>query len=73
MSFPIVQAASTTVEETCHLATDVVQGTRYAGRMYKLGMQSAYKAQLTDSFIEQNELSANPNLTDEQRAEVSMA
>ena len=29
MSFPIVQAASTTVEETCHLATDVVQGTRY--------------------------------------------
>jgi hypothetical protein len=73
MSFPIVQAASTTVEETCHLATDVVQGTRYAGKMYKLGMQSAYKAQLTDSFIEQNELSANPNLTDEQRAEVSMA
>jgi hypothetical protein len=73
MSFPIVQAASTTVEETCHLATDVVQGTRYAGKMYKLGMQTAYKAQLTDSFIEQNELSANPNLTDEQRAEVSMA
>ncbi len=73
MSFPIVQAASTTVEETCHLATDVVQGTRYAGKMYKLGMQSAYKAQLADSFIEQNELSANPNLTDEQRAEVSMA
>ena len=73
MSFTIVQAASTTVEETCHLATDVVQGTRYAGKMYKLGMQSAYKAQLTDSFIEQNELSANPNLTDEQRAEVSMA
>ena len=73
MSFPIVQAASTTVEETCHLATDVVQGTRYAGKMYKLGMQSAYKAQLTDSFIEQNELSANFNHTDEQRAEVSMA
>ena len=73
MSFPIVQAASKTVEETCHLATDVVQGTRYAGKMYKLGMQTAYKAQLTDSFIEQNELSANPNLTDEQRAEVSMA
>ena len=73
MSFPIVQSTSKTVEETCHLATDVVQGTRYAGKMYKLGMQSAYKAQLTDSFIEQNELSANPNLTDEQRAEVSMA
>ena len=31
MSFPIVQAASTTIQETCHFATDVVQGTRYAG------------------------------------------
>jgi len=51
--FPVVKAASTLVVETADLATDVVQGTRYAGKMYKLGMQTAYKAQLADSFDDQ--------------------
>ncbi len=70
MSFPIVQAASTTVEETCHLATDVITGTRYAGKMYKLGMQTAFKAQLTESYLEQNALLVNEKLTEEQRADI---
>ncbi len=73
MSFPIVQAASTTVEETCHLATDVVQGTRYAGKMYKLGMQTAFKAQLTESFIEENALTKNESLSDEQKLKIAAA
>ncbi len=73
MSFPIVQAASTTVEETCHLATDVITGTRYAGKMYKLGMQTAFKAQLTESFIEENALTKNESLSDEQKLKIAAA
>jgi hypothetical protein len=54
MSFPVVHAVSHTVEESAHLLTDVVQGTRYAGKMYKSGMQGAYKSQLAESFDELN-------------------
>ncbi len=73
MSFPAIQAVSGAVEETAYLATDVVQGTRYAGKMYKLGMQTAYKAQLTESFLEQNALTDNAKLTDEQKAIIASA
>jgi len=73
MSFPAISAVSGAVEETAYLATDVVQGTRYAGKMYKLGMQTAYKAQLTESYLEQNLLSDNDSLTAEQKASIARA
>jgi hypothetical protein len=73
ISFPVIQAVSTTVEETAHLATDVITGTRYAGKMYKLGMQSAYKTQLAESFLEQNELASNEKLSDVQRDLIAQA
>ena len=73
MSFPAISAVSGAVEETAYLATDVVQGTRYAGKMYKLGMQTAYKAQLTESYLEQNSLTENEKLTPEQKAIIAAA
>ena len=73
MSFPAITAVSGAVEETAYLATDIVQGTRYAGKMYKLGMQTAFKAQLTESFIEENALTKNESLSDEQKLKIAAA
>ena len=41
--------------------------------MYKLGMQTAYKAQLTESYLEQNSLTENEKLTPEQKAIIAAA
>jgi hypothetical protein len=67
MSFPIVNAASTVGEETCHLATDTIKGLRYGGLMFKDGMQAAYRAQQAESNNEQNAVDQT-NWTDAQKA-----
>jgi hypothetical protein len=68
MSFPVINAVSGVVEETAHLATDVVEGTRYVGKMYNRGMRDAYKAQLAESNNEQKSVDMS-GWTEAQKAE----
>ena len=68
MSFPIVQSATDTVTKTFATADDIIDGTRYAGRMYKNTMQQSYRIQLAESLVETNALATSyPTLSDEQR------
>ena len=68
MSFPAINAVSGVVEESAHLATDIVTGTRYAGKMYNRGMKDAYKAMLAESNTEQNSVDKE-SWTEAQKAE----
>jgi hypothetical protein len=68
MSFPAINAVSGVVEETAHLATDIVTGTGYAGKMYNKGMKDAYKAMLAESNTEQNSVNKE-SWTEAQKAE----
>ena len=68
MAFPAVKAVSGAVEQTAYLATDVVQGTRYAGLIYKDAMRSAYKAQQAEGFNERNAVDQS-SWSDAQKAE----
>ena len=72
MSFPVVKAVAGAVEETAYLVTDVVGGTRYAGHMYKLGMQGAYKTLLAESFDEQSDIDMS-KWTDAQKVQYANA
>lgn len=53
MAFPAIKAVSGTIEESAYLVTDIVVGTRYAGKMYNKGMRDAYKDQLAASYDEE--------------------
>ena len=67
MSFPAISAVSGVVEETAYLATDIVTGTGYVGKMYNKGMKDAYKAML-ESNTEQNSVNKE-SWTEAQKAE----
>ena len=71
MAFPAVKAVSGAVEQTAYLATDVVQGTRYAGLIYKDAMRSAYKAQQAEGFNEQNAVDQS-SWSDVQKAQYAL-
>ena len=71
MAFPAVKAVSGAVEQTAYLATDIVQGARYGGLIFKDAMRSAYKAQQAEGFNEQNAVDQS-SWTDVQKAQYAL-